>query len=329
MRKVFVAALIVFYPTGGWSQELVNNLVHTLGYETSVWGTLPDLKVFGSGEKKMILLPGWGFDWTIFDDFIKAHSNEYTLYAITFPGFGKTHAPPMPESPESYKDLYWSRGIIKAIANLIDKEKLVDPVVVSYFTYSNLIAMRLALDYPDKVGSLIIISGMAKFTINYPSYEPRSLAQRISYVENVLSKQWFKSVSKDTWDKGNFAPETFCKDTIKARQYWNMMSSVPIPVMVRYLCEYYCTDISLEYSKLTTPTLVVVPAFTPKVYGDNPYLGAFFHYSWLGALPASSKIQIVTLSDTQAFITADQPAKLYSLIKEFLSNPLVQLAIMR
>lgn len=327
---IFALILLIFVSAlSSPGQTQLNNLIHTPGYVTSEWGKLPPVEVFGTGERNVILLPGWGFDKSIFNDFIEAHKKKFTMYAVTFPGFGKTQAPAMPADPENYKDLYWTKGIIKGIVDLIEKEKMKDPLIVSYFTYSNLIAQRLSLDYPDKIGGVIIISGMAKFTINYPSYEPRNLTHRISYVENILSKQWFKTVSKSTWDQGNFTPATFCKDTTKAREYWNTMSSVPIPVMVRYLGEYYCTDVSLEYPKLTVPTLVVVPAFTAKVYGDNPYLGSFFHYSWLGALPASNKIQMVTISDTHAFITVDQPEKLNSLINEFLTNPSKPLQLMR
>lgn len=320
--KIYLILIFASCCVGSYSQNQINNLVHISGYVTAPWGELGEVKVFGSGARKAILLPGWGFDWSIFKDFIDTHKQEFTMYAVTLPGFGNTHAPPMPEQPESYKDLYWTNGIIRGLINLIDREKMNDPVLISYFTYSNLIAMRLALDYPDKIGNVIIISGMAKFTANYPSYEPRNLNERINFVENILSKQWFKTVSKQTWDNGNFARGTFSKDSVKTLRHWNMMSSVPIPVMVRYLCEYYCTDTSLEYANLKVPTLVVVPSFTGKVFSGNPYLASFFHYSWIGALSGSPQIQMVTFSDTQAFIIDDQPAKLYALIQEFLDGML-------
>jgi pimeloyl-ACP methyl ester carboxylesterase len=302
------------------AQPTVNNLVHTPGYPAAPWGQLGNVKISGNGPRKVILIPGWGFDPSIFNDFVKSNSAAYTFYAVTIPGFGNTSAPAMPNDTGKFGDLFWTRGVIKGISDLIDKEKLIRPDIITCFTYSEMIAMRFALDHPDKVGKVIIISGMAKYTSNLPSLEPRTLASRTYFIENMLAKNWFKTVTTDVWNKGNFSPATFCVDSAKAKKHWDMMSAVPIPVMVRYICEYYCTDISLEYKDLKVPVLVIVPGFTAKVLSENNYLGPFFHYSWLGAMPATDMIHVVAVTDTRAFIMDDQPKKLNELVKEFLEN---------
>lgn len=309
----------------------INNFEHPENYETGMLGELGEVKEFGSGDKSMILLPGWGFDWTIFQGFIDQYKENYKIYAITFPGFGDTPAPPIPDDPGNFKDLQWTNGIIKGIQDLIKEENLVKPTLVSYFTYSNVIALRMALDNPDDFSNVIIMSGMAKFTSNMVSYEPSSLSGRIYYVEKSLGPNWFKSVTKETWDNGNFLPATFVRDSIEAKKYWDMMSSVPIPTMVRYLCEYYCTDLSLEYEKLAIPVLVVIPSFTDELlYNANTnYFASFFHYSWLGAKPANENFAIVTIKDSHAFIAEDQPEKLYGVIDEFLGNKLNRFQVVR
>ncbi len=323
-KAIWMVALIgrtfIGYPQG--TQPSLDNLVHTNNYQPGVWGALGEVKKSGSGSQDVILLPGWGFDGTIFKDFITRHEKDYRMFTVTFPGFGDTKAPPMPKEPESYAALFWTKGILNGVVKLIGTENLKKPIVISCFTYSSLIAMRLALDYPDRIGKVIIISGMAKFLLSYPSFEPRSLEQRVQYVDQILSKNWFKTVSKETWDKGNFAPGTFSKDSVAADRHWKMMSSVPIPVMVRYLCEFYCTDMTLEYNHLTVPTLVVIPAFTNEFLykPQHAYISSFFHDSWIGALPASPKIQMITLSDTHAFVMDDQPEKLDKVIHEFVTD---------
>lgn len=304
--------------------QSINNLQHPPNYETSEWGKLGDVKSFGSGDQTMILLPGWGFDWTIFEDFIAKYEGDYKMYAVTFPGFGSTNAPAMPEEEDKYSETYWTKGIIKGIKDLIEQEGIERVTLVSYFTYSNIIATRLALDQPERIDRVVIISGMAKFTSNLVPYEPATLAQRVYYVEQSLAPQWFKTVSKETWDAGNFHPKVFTKDSITAKAYWNQMSAVPIPTMVRYLCEYYCTDLSLEYANLKVPVLVVLPSFTDDILYDakTSYATSFFHYSWLGAKPASNKISIVSITDSNAFILDDQPQKLFQFIDEFMSDEL-------
>lgn len=334
--KPLCLCLLFFCPLLVCSQAAINNLAHPPSYQTGTWGTLGKVEKFGdpdyaptsrgsvgqAGTQDMILLPGWGLDASVFSAFIKRHEKDYRIWAVTFPGFGGTPAPPMPAQSEVYRDLNWTKGILKGLNDLIDREKIKSPIVVSLFSYSNLIALRMALDYPEKIGKVIIISGIGKFMGNYPSYEPRSLDARCNFIEKYLAPQWFKTVSVDTWNKGNFVPGTFSKDSIAAARHWNMMSAVPIPVMVRYLCEFYCTDLSLEYSKLTVPTLIVIPAFTPAFLAkpEHSYIAPFFHSSWIGALPGSAQIQMTTISDAHAFIMDDQPDKLNKVINEFITG---------
>jgi pimeloyl-ACP methyl ester carboxylesterase len=320
MHKTVLATILLAFSITVLAQPAINNLVLPAGYATSPWGQPGGVKKSGTGPRKMILIPGWGFDWTIFKSFTEANVSDYTFYTVTIPGFGGTQAPPMPADTENFRDGHWTKGVIKGIVDLIDKEKLDKPDILTCFTISEVIAIRLALDHPDKVGKLIIVSGMAKFTAIYPSFEPRTLDGRVSYIEKVMANQWFKTVTTETWNKGNFAPATFCRDSVKAKTHWNMMSAVPIPVMVRYLCEHYCTDVSLEFKNLAVPVLVVLPGFPNKVLSDNTYLAPFFHYSWMGAMPSSPMIHVVVLTDSHAFIMDDQPVKLNAVVKEFLEK---------
>ena len=328
-RYLWISLLLILgFPSFG---QAINNLEHSENYTTSEWGVLGDVKEFGSGDQTMILLPGWGFDWTIFEDFIANYKDEFKIYAITIPGFGSTNAPAMPKEIGNYSGTHWTKGVLKGINDLMDEKKIEKATLVSYFTYSNLIATRLALDFPDRIERLIVISGMAKFTSNYVSYEPSSLQQRIFYIEKSMAPQWFKTVSKETWDSGNFHPEIFTKDSIKAKKYWDQMSSISIPTMVRYLCEFYCTDLSLEYKNLKVPVLIVMPSFTNDVlYSEKTsYAAPFFHYSWLGAKPASDKIAIVTITDSNAFIVDDQPVKLFQVLDEFMDDKLNRFQVVR
>ena len=174
-RLLWLYALILGITFSSVGQE-VDNFQHADGYTTGEWGKLGEVKEFGSGDQTMILLPGWGFDWTVFDGLIKNYEDDYKIYAITFPGFGSTAAPAMPEGDEAkYSNTNWTNGIINGITDLMNEKNIEKVILVSYFTYSNIIATRLALDYADKVDRVIIISGMAKFTSNQIPYEPSSL----------------------------------------------------------------------------------------------------------------------------------------------------------
>jgi len=309
-----------------------NNLVHLKGYQTSEYGTLGKIIKIGNGPKDMIMIAGWGFDEDIFENFMADSTQEkYTMYVVTLPGFGDTQAYPMPDQNEVYQDMYWTKGIISGLKNLIEDKGLAEPVILSYFTYSNILALRMALDYPDLIDRVIIVSGMAKFTTMNPSYEPASLAERIYYTEKVIAQDWFKEMDKKGWDDGNFSPDTFSKDSIISNKYWEQMSNVPIPTMVRYLLEYYCTDLSLEYDKLSVPTLVVMPSFTREALmkPGNYYLTNFFHDSWWGANPSNPNFHLMTIMDSHAFILNDQPKKLIDVVNLFTEGKLGSYDIQR
>ncbi|MEM9859264.1 MAG: hypothetical protein AAF843_18040 [Bacteroidota bacterium] len=133
--KLKLSALALFFLCVSYaSYGQINNLIHTKDYETGRLGELGNVQKFGSGKESMILLPGWGFDWTIFESFIDRFKDKYSIYAVTFPGFGNTMAPPMPAENGVFSNLYWSGGILTGLKNLITREKLERPILVSAFT---------------------------------------------------------------------------------------------------------------------------------------------------------------------------------------------------
>lgn len=67
---------------------------------------------------------------------------------------------------------------------------------------------------------------------------------------------------------------------------------------------------------------MVIPGFTDEFLfkPEHSYISSFFHDRWIGALPGSPNIQMVTVSDTHALIMDDRPEKLDKLIDEFLKD---------
>lgn len=303
----------------------INNLVHPKDYPTAPYGSLGLVEKVGNGSKDMVVISGLGFDGNLYGN-LKVDSilETYTMHIVTLPGFGGTQAYPMPNKNEVYNDLYWTKGVLSGLKNLIEKEGMEDVVLLSYFTYSNVLALRLALDYPDLINKVIIVSGMAKFTATYPSYEPANLRERIYFTERVIAQNWWKEINREGWNQGSFSPDTYSLDSVRANQYWNQASEAPIPTMVRYLLEYYCMDLSLEYSKLQVPTLVIMPAFTREalIKPANTYLTHIFHQSWWGAKPSNSNFHLMTITDSHAFILDDQPAKVIDAINQFVNGTL-------
>ena len=59
----------------------------------------------GNGPKNILLLHGWGSNYTLFDKIIKFLSQKHTVYAIDLPGFGLSDLPQHPWNVNDYTKL--------------------------------------------------------------------------------------------------------------------------------------------------------------------------------------------------------------------------------
>ncbi len=317
------STIIYSQPTNTGQDSTINNLVHIPGYKTSQLGAIPEYIKTGEGEKTLILIPGWGFDTSIFSDFIEVNKHNYTMYAITIPGFGNTSAPPMPDSTVSYGEQSWNKGVIEGVLKLIEKEELEKPIVVGHFVLGTQLTLRLAVDYPDKVGGVIILGGVAKF-IGILKGEEKDvpLTTLIKAADTYSAPVWFKHVTKEFWNDGNYLPEIYSLDTTKGMSLWDQVAERPIPVMVRYLCEYIASDLKAELDKIKCPVLVLRAMFNETVLQNptNNYVRAQFIKTWNDASERNPLIKVVDVENSASFVWKDKPEEVYKEINDFLSE---------
>lgn len=302
-----------------------NNFTFPSEYKHVALGSIPHLKKKGKGKQAMILVAGYGFDETIFDDFMKANKARYTMYAVTILGFGNTQAQAPPKEGTSFGEESWNIGVLEGLSKLITQEKLSKPIVVGHFTTGTQLALRMAVDYPDKVGGVIIIGGPAKFlpVQNGKAMEP-PLEMRVMGTDKY-SAPFFKVVSKATWDSNSYTKELYSQNYDTATRLWNMQASAQLPVLVRYLCEFQAADITLELSKIKCPLLVLRPGFKSELLshpedGTTNYIKPQFIDSWDSAKKQNASLELVDVLNAGTFIWKDQPRKTYNLIENFVNG---------
>lgn len=299
-----------------------NNFALPKGYETIALGAIPEYKKIGKGKVAMILIAGYGFDASIFDDFMKSNKSRYIMYAITVPGFGNTQAQVTPKEGTSFGEQTWNKGVIEGLSKLIDNEKLTKPIVVGHFTAGTQIALRMAIDYPDKVGGVIIIGGPAKFLpVQNGKVMELPLEMRVMGTDKY-SAPFFKVVSKATWDSNSYTKELYSQNEKVGGELWNMQASVPLPVMVRYLCEFQAADVTLDMSKIKCPVLILRPGFSSDLIthpedGTVNYIKPQFIDSWESAKKQNPAIEIQDVPNSSAFIWKDQPEEVNKQIVKF------------
>lgn len=300
----------------------LNNLVDPPDYETGELGVLGRVETRGSGPGTMILIPGLGFGGDVFDPLVERLSGEFTLHAVTLPGFGGTPAPPTPPEGTSFGEQTWTRGALAGLEQLLEREHPEPVVVVGHWLTGTQLALRLALEHPDRVRAVILLAGSARWVAADPaSREEVPLDRRVGRVDEALAPRWFRTVTRETWDDNNFLPGDYAAHPVLGLRLWRRAARPPLHVWVRYLCEFLAQDITLELERLAVPTLLLQPGLE-GVFREpgNAYLDAYVHGSWGDAVSATPALTADTLADTRVVPWADRPGAVYERVRAFLQE---------
>lgn len=119
---------------------------------------------------RVLMLHGWGCEHGYFSPITNAMAKDATIITLDFPGHGQSGEPPEP----------WDASDFAAqIAELIRDNGLA-PVDVIGHSHGGRVALKLAIEYPELVGKLVITGGAGlrkpetersrKRTANYKRY---------------------------------------------------------------------------------------------------------------------------------------------------------------
>jgi pimeloyl-ACP methyl ester carboxylesterase len=303
----------------------LNNLVHAPGYVTAAPGTLGAVVERGKGPIDMVLVSGFGVGASAFEGFMKRNASRYHMLAVTLAGFEGSAAPPMPDSGTSYGAQTWTSEADDALVKLIRDRKLKRPVLVGHFLNGTQVAMRVAMEHPDLVRAVVLLSGTPRYEPAKPlRFWPQNLTldQKVKAVDQYLAPRWFKTVTRETWVKGNYTAADYSVDSTLGARFANRANDPPLPVLIRYLCEFHASDMWPVLDSLRCPLLVVMPHFTPKLRADSTktYLDSYFEYSWRGKLDGRPKTESLLVDDAGILVMDDQPAIVDRKVAAFLAG---------
>ena len=225
----------------------LDNLVHAAGYVTSAPGTLGAVVERGKGPIDMVLVSGFGVGASAFDGFMQRNANRYHMLAVTLPGFEGTAAPPMPPPGTSYGDQTWTRAATDAVVKLIRERKLDRPVLVGHFVNGTQVAMRIALEHPELMRAVVLLAGTPRFepvdAVALLAEEPHARAEgagggRVQRAALVQDRD-----ARRRGCKGNFVATDYSVDSALGKRFADRANEPPLPVLVRYLCEFHASDL--------------------------------------------------------------------------------------
>jgi pimeloyl-ACP methyl ester carboxylesterase len=310
---------------GAAQDSTLDNLVHARGYVTSAPGTLGAVVERGKGPIDMVLVSGFGVGASAFDGFMRRNAGRYHMLAVTLPGFEGTPAPPMPAPGTSYGDQTWTHAGTEAVATLIREKRLRRPVLVGHFINGTQVAMRIALDHPEMVRAVVLLAGTPRFEpVATTRFWPKNLTlgQKVQGTDRFSAPRWFKTVTRDTWVKGNFVATDYSVDPVLGKRFADRANEPPLPVLVRYLCEFHASDLWPDLERMQRPLLVIQPSFTASLRADTTrnYLQGYFEEPWRGRLEGRQGTETLFVEDAGILVMEDQAAIVDRKIADFLKR---------
>lgn len=303
-----------------------NNLAFAADYKTLANKQPPVVTKKGQGKQPLILIPGMYSDARSFADFIARNQARYKFYLVTPPGLQGTPARAMPARGASFSELTWTRRLEQDILALIRAEKMSKPVIVAERQPGSVAAMELALKHPDQIGGVILVgTNLMQF---FPSPKdpsrksPITLPERVSMVDEGWAAKWFKYVTSETWNSGDMLPEWFSSDPARAQQAWQEFEAAPLPVKIRYLCEFWASDVTLSLDRLRVPVLALIPNFDEKFLADptNGFTKTAFVDPWELLASKQPKLELVKIPDARLLVLEGQSKQADGAIATFVAK---------
>lgn len=295
----------------GWSP----NIPKTQTFQSA--SQLAHVEKRGSGKIPMILIPDIGYSWSVFESFVQRNSTRYKMYAITLPGFAGTDSPRPPELRDYTQMPLW-KNAEAAVLKLIKTEKLNKPVLVGHQA-GGYLAMKLALDHPEMIGSVVVMNALLYMPLpsrSDPS-KPASAEERAERIKKSLPIELFPIPSNGQYQKSmeQYGP-MFCKDPQRQQFLLQMLSSSDAHTSWNYFAELMSTDLSADIKTLSIPLLSIPSVPDEKLSGAENFKINSTQWENLNV----SMITVVPFKDTRAFATEDNALQLDSSISDFVSS---------
>lgn len=306
----------------------LDNLVHRPGTVTAPWETLGEVRRGGTGERTLLFLPGIGFGADVWTEVAERHRDAFRTLAVTLPGFGGTPPYPMPDGAPRFSDTPWIRSAEAALAKLLDAEAPRQVTLVAQWALGTQLALRLALDHPDRVDGVILAGGVLKAYYEGPQkMDTWNVEQRARFADG-MGEHWFKTVTRTTWDDNNYMSYDYAIHPRRGLFLWRQAAAPALPVWIRWLLEFYALDSEPELAKLTVPVLVVQPGFDDPAFLVEPgrnYMRNLCLDSWKTAreaagTPAAPTLRFTTIPQARLFLQYDQPEAFDRTLDAFLAE---------
>lgn len=228
--------------------------------------------------KNLILLHGWGADVSSFWPIVDFLKQNFTLWLLDLPGFGRSDLPKGQWSVEDYAD---------TVAKFIKDHKIKGPVVLGH-SFGGSVAIKLAAKYPNLISKLILEASSG--------IRPKpSLFNRLSIILAKIIKFGLPNLLN-------------VKDRVK-NWFYKLTGSdyLTTGVLKKTFVKIIRDDLTLDAQKIPHKTLII--------WGEDDFLSPLKLGKKLYQLIKNSKIEILEECNHDPHIK--QTEKFVRLVKDF------------
>lgn len=303
-----------------------NNLALPKEYKTLPDNHAPAITKGGVGKQALILVPGMYSGKRSFDGFVARQQSQYKFFLLTPPGLNGTPARATPAAYTSFGELSWTRRLERDILDLINREKLNKPIIVAERQPGAQAAIELASEHPDRIAGVVLVGTNLVQFFAAPKDSTRktsiAYAERSGFVDESWVGKWFKYVTPETWKNGDLGKQLLSVDPVRAQQAWDELEAVPLEIKIRYLCEFWASDVTRDFAKLKVPVLALVPGFDEKFLADpaNGFAKPAFLDSWDTLVPKHPQLELVKIPNARMLVLDDQAQLADEAIAKFIQR---------
>jgi pimeloyl-ACP methyl ester carboxylesterase len=274
--------------------------------ETFTIGSL-HVQKYGSGAQTLILIPGLGCGPWVWNGTIAHFAPNYTIYALTLPGFDGNPYTAKPSLFDAFANDFWA---------LLASRTIDRPVLVGH-SLGGTLGLYLAEQHADRLRAVAALDGMPVF----PPFAAMSSAQRMVVANQAAAETDALTPLQQRTSAIGYMKTVGVLDSALATQTGTLEAKSDPHAFAQWLREDGGNDLRPNLAKITIPLLEISPynapdfSQPPMQFSEDQKLQ--FYRSLLSGAP---KAQVVTISPARHFAMLDQPDKFYALLTQFLTT---------
>lgn len=260
---------------------------------------------YGSGSQALVLVPGLASGpWTWYGT-IAHFSPNYTIYAMTLPGFDGRPATSKTPLFATFAADFWQ---------MLADNNITSPVVVGH-SLGGTLAFLLAQQHPERLRAIVAVDGLPVF----PLLAGKTAQERTATAQQAAAQYASLDPAKALAYETNFMRTIGTRDASLVEPTAALEAKSDPKAVAAWLKEDLATDLRPNLSNISIPTLEIMPydaAFYASM-GLSEAADLAFYRSLVAGAPNA---QVAVISPARHFAMLDRPDAFYALLTTFLQG---------